>query len=63
MATPVFAAYPRITCVYDICQGQPVVRGLRYPVWSVLEYLASGMTEAQLLADFEDLAAEDLRAC
>jgi uncharacterized protein (DUF433 family) len=40
-----------------------MARGLRYPVWSVLEYLASGMTEAQLLADFEDLAAEDLRAC
>lgn len=36
---------------------------LRYPVWSVLEYLASGMTKAQILADFEDLEAEDLRVC
>ncbi len=32
-------------------------------MWSVLEYLASSMTEAQILADFKDLEAEDLRAC
>ncbi len=63
METPVSAAHPRITCDYDICHGQPVVRGLRYPVWSVLEYLASGMTEAEILADYEDLEVEDLRAC
>lgn len=63
MATSVSTAHPRITCDYDICHGQPVVRGLRYPVWAVLEYLASGMTEAQILADFENLEAEDLRAC
>nr|WP_262905896.1 DUF433 domain-containing protein [Hymenobacter terricola] len=43
--------------------GQPTVRGLRYPVQNVLEYLASGMTEAEILADYEDLEAEDLRAC
>ncbi|RZK28981.1 MAG: DUF433 domain-containing protein, partial [Hymenobacter sp.] len=30
----------------NICHGQPTVRGLRYPVQNVLEYLASGMTEA-----------------
>ena len=63
MATAISSQHPRITSDYDICHGQPVVRGLRYPVWSVLEYLASGMTEAQILADFEDLEAEDLRAC
>lgn len=40
-----------------------MVRGLRYPVWAVLEYLASGMTEAEILADFEDLEAEDLHPC
>ncbi len=63
MATPVSPTHPRITLDYDICHGQPVVRGLRYPVWSVLEYLSSGMTEAEILADYEDLEAEDLRAC
>ena len=63
MATPISSTHPRITSDYDICHGQPVVRGLRYPVWSVLEYLASGMTEAEILADYPDLEAEDLRAC
>lgn len=63
MATPISLAHPRITRDYDICHGQPVVRGLRYPVWSVLEYLSSGMSEAEILADYPDLEAEDLRAC
>ncbi|WP_081867585.1 DUF433 domain-containing protein [Hymenobacter sp. IS2118] len=39
------------------------MRGLRYPVQNVLEYLASGMSEAEILADYADLEAEDLRAC
>ena len=63
MPTPISLAHPRITCDYDICHGQPVVRGLQYPVWSVLEYLVSGRTEAEILADHEDLTVEDLRAC
>ena len=63
MATPISPTHPRITRDHDICHGQPVVRGLRYPVWSVLEYLSSGMSEAEILADYEDLEAEDLRAC
>ena len=40
-----------------------MVRGLRYPVQNVPEYLASGTTEAEILADHADLKAEDLRAC
>ena len=63
METAASLAHPRITIDYQICHGQPVVRGLRYPVWVVLEYLASGMTEAEILADYPDLEAEDLRAC
>ena len=43
--------------------GKPCVRGLRITVYDVLEYLASGMTEAQILSDFPDLTAEDIRAC
>ncbi len=43
--------------------GKPCVRGLRITVYDVLEYLASGMTEAQILGDFPDLTAEDIRAC
>ena len=43
--------------------GKPCVRGLRITVYDVLEYLASGMTEAQVRADFPDLTADDIRAC
>jgi uncharacterized protein (DUF433 family) len=43
--------------------GKPCVRGLRITVYEVLEYLASDMTEDQILADFPDLTREDLRAC
>ena len=63
METPRAIAHPRITIDYQVCHGQPTVRGLRYPVWSVLEYLASGMSEAEILADYPDLEADDLRAC
>jgi uncharacterized protein (DUF433 family) len=43
--------------------GKPCIRGMRMTVYDVLEYLASGMTEQQLLADFPDLTIEDIRAC
>ena len=43
--------------------GKPCVRGLRITVYDVLEYLASGMTEAEILEDFPDLTREDLKAC
>ena len=53
----------RITFDPNICHGQPTVRGLRYTVQSVLELLASGMTNEEILADYPDLEADDLRAC
>ena len=43
--------------------GKPCIRGLRITVYDVLEYLASGMTEAEILQDFPDLTAEDIKAC
>lgn len=43
--------------------GQPCVRGMRFTVRDVLEYLAGGMTVAEVLADFPELTAEDIRAC
>lgn len=43
--------------------GKPCIRGLRITVSDVLEYLASGMTESEILADFPDLTADDVRAC
>lgn len=43
--------------------GKPCIRGLRITVYDVLEYLASGMSETQILSDFPDLTVEDIRAC
>jgi uncharacterized protein (DUF433 family) len=42
--------------------GEPCIRGLRIPVYDVLECLASGMSEARILEDFPDLTPEDIRA-
>ncbi len=46
----------------SICHGQPVIRGLRYPVEMTLELLASGMSNVEVLADFPDLEHDDLLA-
>lgn len=43
--------------------GKPCIRGLRITVYEVLDYLASGMSEDEILRDFPDLTREDLRAC
>ena len=43
--------------------GKPCIRGLRITVYDVLDYLASGMTQSQILSDFPDLTAEDIPAC
>jgi uncharacterized protein (DUF433 family) len=52
----------RITIDPALCHGKPCVRGLRYPVESVLEWLAGGMTPEEILADYEDLEREDIQA-
>ncbi len=52
----------RITCDPEICHGKPCIRGLRYPVENVLEWLASGMSFDEILADYEDLEREDILA-
>ncbi|MCH8342889.1 MAG: DUF433 domain-containing protein [Planctomycetes bacterium] len=43
--------------------GKPCIRGLRMTVADVLDYLASGMSQEDILRDFPDLTAEDIRAC
>ncbi|HEX6368093.1 MAG TPA: DUF433 domain-containing protein [Longimicrobium sp.] len=52
----------RITMNPAIRSGKPVVRGTRITVSDVLEYLAGGMTPDEILVDFPDLDAEDIRA-
>lgn len=43
--------------------GKPCIRGMRITVYDVLEYLAAGMTQQEVLADFPYLTEEDIRAC
>jgi uncharacterized protein (DUF433 family) len=52
-----------ITIEPDKRSGQPCIRNLRMTVQDVLDYLASGMTHEEILADFPDLTIEDIRAC
>ncbi len=43
--------------------GKPTIRGMRIAVQDVLEYLAGGMGEDEILSDFPELTREDIRAC
>ena len=52
----------RITIDPAICHGKPCIRGLRYPVENILEWLASGMSTEEILADYKDLEREDILA-
>jgi uncharacterized protein (DUF433 family) len=52
----------RVTIEPEICHGKPCIRGLRYPVENILEWLAGGMSIDQILADYEDLEREDILA-
>ncbi len=51
-----------ITVTPGVRNGKPCVRGTRITVTDILEYLAGGMTDAQILADFPDLRLEHIRA-
>jgi uncharacterized protein (DUF433 family) len=53
----------RITIEPDKLGGKPCIRGLRITVYDVLDYLASGMSQEEILRDFPDLVPEDIRAC
>lgn len=47
----------------NIRSGKPIIRGLRYTVYDILSYLASGMTVAEIIEDFPDLTEADIQAC
>jgi uncharacterized protein (DUF433 family) len=53
----------RIVIDPEIRFGKPSVRGTRITVGDVLSYLASGMSEQRILADFPQLTSDDIRAC
>lgn len=52
-----------ITIEPDKRGGKPCIRGLRITVYDVLEYLASGMSNAEILREFPYLTEQDIRAC
>lgn len=52
-----------ITVEPDKRSGQPCIRGMRITVYDIFEYLASGMTVAEILDDFPELTETDIRAC
>lgn len=52
----------RITIDPAVRSGKPCIRGLRITVYDILDYLASGMSQEELLADFPDLTPDDIRA-
>lgn len=53
----------RISIDPAIRNGKPCIKGTRITVYDILEYLAGGMSEDEILADFPDLTREDIRAC
>jgi uncharacterized protein (DUF433 family) len=53
----------RISVDPEVRSGKPCIKGPRITVYDVLEYLAGGRSESELLKDFPDLTAEDIRAC
>jgi uncharacterized protein (DUF433 family) len=52
----------RITLNPDVRSGKPCIAGTRISVYDILEYLAGGMTEAEILKDFPSLNADDIKA-
>ncbi len=52
----------RITFNPNQCGGRPCIRGMRIRVKDVLDLVAAGITEAEILADFPDLEADDIKA-
>jgi uncharacterized protein (DUF433 family) len=52
----------RIVVNPEVRSGKPCIKGTRITVYDILEYLAGGMTETTILADFPDLTEEDIRA-
>ncbi len=53
----------RITFNPAQCGGKPCIRGMRIAVSDILDMLADGVTQAEILADFPDLESEDIKAC
>jgi len=53
----------RITLNPEVCNGKPTIRDMRFTVTQLLELLAGGMSQEEILADYPYLEAEDIQAC
>lgn len=53
----------RISSNPDICNGKPVIRGMRISVSTILEYLAAGETTENILSAYPVLEPDDIKAC
>jgi uncharacterized protein (DUF433 family) len=53
----------RITINPKVSFGKPTIRNMRYPVEIILDLLSAGMTVQEILEDYPDLEADDIRAC
>lgn len=53
----------RITVVADVCNGNPVLRGTRITVQTILEFLGAGDSVDDVLAEYPTLTREDVQAC
>jgi uncharacterized protein (DUF433 family) len=53
----------RITIDPKVCHGQPCIRGMRMPIYVILDLLAAGMAREELLEAYPYLEAEDIKQC
>ena len=53
----------RITVNADVCHGQPTIRNMRYPVETILDLLAAGMSHSEIIKDHQFIEEEDILAC
>lgn len=53
----------RITLNPEVCNGKPTIRNMRFTVTQLLELLAGGMSQEEILTDYPYLEAEDIQAC
>ena len=58
-----FTDFPRIAADPAVCGGRPVIKGTRLRVTDVLDMLAGGASEAEIVADFPYVTGADVRAC
>lgn len=52
----------RVTVNPTVRSGQPIIRGTRITVWDILGWLGGGVSEAEILSDYPELASEDIKA-